>query len=163
MNRRFLTVLVSAAAGIAALAFAVAPARALPSPQTSTITVTAQVAKSCSMSNGTLDFAAYDPNAPAPRDVPTTFSVNCTKGTTGTISLDAGANGGRNMKGTGANTDLLKYELYSDAGHTSVWDATNTKTATGPGVTMTIFGRIQPGLFVSADSYSDSVTATITF
>jgi len=164
MNRRSLTVLVSAAAGIAALAFAVAPARALPSPQTSTITVTASVAKSCTMTNTSLNFGAYDPAAAGPDDQFATFTLNCTKGTPGTVSLDNGVNGARNMKGSGTNTDLLKYEIYSDSARTTVWDATNTVTKTGPNQTLTVYGRIATGLYVTPDTnYSDTVTASVTF
>jgi len=134
MNRRSLTVLVSAAAGIAALAFAVAPARALPSPQTSTITVTASVAKSCTMTNTSLNFGAYDPASGTADDQTATFTLNCTKGTTGTVSLNNGVNGARNMKGS------------------------------GPNQTLTVYGRIATGLYVTPDTnYSDTVTASVTF
>jgi spore coat protein U-like protein len=162
MNRRTLTALVSAAAGVAALAFAIAPARALTSPQTSAITVTATVAKSCKLGNGSLSFGSYDPNAATPNDAFATFTLDCTKGTVGTVSLGTGASG-RNMKGTGTNTDPLKYELYSDSTRNTVWDTANTVQATGPAQTLTVYGRIAAGLFVTPDTYSDSVQATVTF
>jgi spore coat protein U-like protein len=164
MNHRTLTALLASAAALAALVVVIAPARALTSPQTSSIAVTASVAKSCKLGGTTLPFGAYDPNAAVANDALATFTLDCTKTTVGTVSLNAGANGGRNMKGAiGTNTDLLKYELYSDSGRTSIWDATNTVQKTGPAQTLTVYGRIAPGLFVTPDSYSDTVTASVNF
>jgi len=164
MNRRTLTAVLASASALAALVVVIAPARALTSPQTSTIAVTATVAKSCKLGGTTLAFGAYDPNAAATNDAVATFSLDCTKTTTGTVSLNAGSVGGRNMKGAiGTNVDQLKYELYKDSTRTTVWDATNTVAATGPAQTLTVYGRIATGLFVTPDSYSDTVTASVNF
>lgn len=174
MNRRNLTVVLSTAAALAAFVLAAIPARAATS--TGTVTVKATVAKSCSITNGTLDFAAYDPNAAANLDQSAAITVSCTKGTAWTVGLSQGANGPatRNMKDT-AGTDLLRYELYADGARTQVWTNGTTPSATvvsGTGIggngaaaaqTVTIFGRIFANQFVTASSYQDTVTATVNY
>jgi spore coat protein U-like protein len=92
--------------------------------------------------------------------------VACTKGSTGLVSLDNGLNfsgGARRMK---TGTNFLSYEMYNDAGRTTVWNASNTvsytaasKASTG----LTLYGRVAGGQDVAVGSYSDTVIATITF
>jgi spore coat protein U-like protein len=172
MNRRNLAVLVSTAAALAAFVLAAVPARAA-TTSTGIVTVKATVAKTCVLSSPTLDFAAYDPTLGSNLDQSTSLTVNCTKGTAWVVGLNQGANGPatRNMKDT-AGTDLLNYELYTDAAHTNVWTNGTTASATvasniGNGVaagqTVTIFGRIFKNQYVTASTYQDAVTATVNF
>ena len=136
---------------------------------TSSFTVSASVTANCTIAAGALAFGPYDPvvtNASADLDVASTITVACTKGSTGVVSLDNGLNfsgGARRMK-TGAN--FLAYEMYNDAGRTTVWNASNTvsytaasKASTG----LTLYGRVAAGQDVPVGSYSDTVVATITF
>jgi len=174
MNRRNLTVVLSTAAALPAFVLAAIPARAATSA--GTVTVKATVAKSCSITNGTLDFAAYDPNAAGNLDQATTITVSCTKGTAWVVGLNQGANGPatRNMKDT-AGTDLLHYELYADSGRTQAFTNGTTASATvasGTGIggngaaaaqVVNIYGRIFPNQFVTASSYQDTVTATVNY
>jgi spore coat protein U-like protein len=133
---------------------------------TSNITVTASVGKLCSLGSPTLNFGAYDPTAAA-LDVSTVLNVNCTKTTPFTIALGNGLNfagGNRYMKDS-VSTDTLHYELYSDSGHTTVWNAVSTVAGTGgTNTSETVYGRIFAGQFVTpATTYSDTVVASITF
>jgi spore coat protein U-like protein len=165
MNRRIVTVLASIAA-VAALAILAAPAKALPSPQTSNLSVTATVAKSCSIATaGNVAFGTYDALG-ASLTGNGSFTVNCSKGTTWDVKLDNGTNAVgavRNMKDP-VSLDKLAYELYKDAGHTIVWNATTFNSGTGPGpTTLTVFGTLANGQFVTPGSYSDTVVASILF
>ena len=57
-------------------------------------------------------------------------------------------------------TNAIIY-LYNTNGQFS---ATNTVAATGPNQTLTVYGRIATGLYVTPDTnYSDTVTASVTF
>jgi len=171
MNRRNLTVVLSTAAALAAFVLAAVPARAATS--TGTVTVKATVAKTCILSNATLDFAAYDPTAATDLTQSTTITVNCTKSTPWVIGLSQGANGPatRNMKDA-VSGDLLHYELYTDAARTNVWSnnavagatvASGTGSGAAAGQSVTIFGSLFKNQYVTPASYSDSVTATVNF
>jgi spore coat protein U-like protein len=118
------------------------------------------------MTNTTLAFGAYDPNSVGALDQSATFTLSCTKGTTATIGLNAGVNGTRNMKGAALPNDLLSYQLFQDTNRTTAWDTTTTlavAASTGVANTLTVYGRIPVAQFVTADSYSDTVTATVNF
>ncbi len=162
--KRTAKILTATAAALAVLLVADTGARAAVS--TSTITVTASVAKQCSLGSPTLAFGAYDPSA-ANLDVSTAMSVTCTRTTPFTVDLGNGSNflaGNRFMRDA-VSTDTLRYELYTDAARTTVWNAVNTVAGTGGTTTsLTVHGRVFTGQFVTpAVSYTDSVIATINF
>ncbi|BDG07546.1 Csu type fimbrial protein [Anaeromyxobacter paludicola] len=138
---------------------------------TANVAVNATVITSCSITGGSVAFGNYDPLAAGNVDKQGTISVNCNKGTAFSVTLDQGANGSgavRNMKGaTTGNTDLLPYELYTDNARGTVWNATNKMTGTAANkntaVPFTVYGRIAAGQDVQADTYGDTVVATVTF
>jgi spore coat protein U-like protein len=133
--------------------------------------ITATVSAKCTIGAFSIAFGVYDPFAAAPLDQPGTVTINCTKGTSGTVSFDLGANASgaiRRMKDTGAGTNFLTYEVYSDAAHTIVWNAVNT-VVLGPSVskntalTATAYGRVPNGQDAAVMSYQDTLVATVTF
>jgi spore coat protein U-like protein len=133
--------------------------------------ITASVAAKCTIGAFSIAFGAYDPFAAAPLDQNGTVSINCTKATSGTVSFDLGANAAgvvRQMKDTGAGTNFLAYEVYTDAGHTTVWNAVNT-VVLGPSVskntalTATAYGRVAAGQDAAVMNYQDTLVATVTF
>jgi spore coat protein U-like protein len=132
--------------------------------------ITATVAAKCTIGAFSIAFGAYDPFLGAPLDQPGTVTINCTKGTSGTISFDNGVNfsgGARRMKDTLA-ANFLTYEVYTDAAHTIVWNAVNT-VVLGPSVskntalTATAYGRVPNGQDAAIASYQDTLVATVTF
>jgi spore coat protein U-like protein len=137
--------------------------------------IRAAVAPKCTIGAFAIDFGAYDPFLATPLDQSGTVSINCTKGSSGVVSFDLGVNASgaaRRMKDTGAGTNFLTYELYSDGSYTTVWNTTNTVTL-GPAaskntaMTATAYGRITAGQDVSAGTpalnYQDTLVATVTF
>lgn len=137
--------------------------------------VTATVTSACTVSGTTLNFgASIDPLATAtPLDATSTLSVQCTNTTPYTVALNAGANAGgasnfgsRTMK-SGANT--LGYQLYLDAGRSSVWgdgtasSSTSAGTGTGSAQTLTLYGRLPSLANVVPGSYTDTVTVTVSY
>jgi spore coat protein U-like protein len=70
---------------------------------------------------------------------------------------------------TDGSSNYLTYELYSDAGRTTVWTdsggglyapgAAASKTARN----FTVYGRVASNQDVAAGSYSDTVVATVNF
>jgi spore coat protein U-like protein len=133
--------------------------------------ITASVAAKCTIGAFSIAFGSYDPFAAAPLDQSGTVTINCTKGTSGTVSFDLGINASgavRRMKDTGAGTNFLSYEVYTDAAHSIVWNAVNT-VVLGPSVskntalTATAYGRVAAGQDAAVMSYQDTLVATVNF
>ncbi|MDQ6802609.1 MAG: spore coat U domain-containing protein [Acidobacteriota bacterium] len=152
-----------------------APSFAGTAATVNTNNITASVAPKCTIGAFSIAFGAYDPFAAAPLDQTGTVSINCTKGTSGVISMNLGANASgviRRMQDVGAAGNFLTYEIYSDAGRTTVWNAANTVTL-GPSaskntaLTATAYGRITAGQDAQAGAaglnYQDTIVATVTF
>jgi spore coat protein U-like protein len=136
-------------------------------------------------SSVSLNFGNYDDSSAANTDVSTTFSVSCCRnppGSTATLTVAMGPStnsGGintRQMK-NGANADLMSYQLYFNSfGGTvwgdgviggSTWMQAITLTSNCPAtvpimVGSAIFGRIFAQQAVSAGSYADTLTISIT-
>jgi len=98
------------------------------------------------------------------------FSVRCTSGTNGTISLNGGTGSGsvttRTME-SGANS--VNYSLYTSASYATIWgdgsSGTSTVTHNGNGSTtnLTIYGRVPSQSTPVAATYSDTITITVTY
>ncbi len=145
----------------------------------------AHAALSCSISGVSLNFGVYDDSSPTNTDVSTTFSVNCCRNPPGNdatliVAMGPSTNSGsintRQMKNT-ANADLMSYQLYFNSFGGTVWgdgviggstwtQAISTNSNCPSTVSFTvgsaIFGRIFPQQPVSAGSYTDTLTITIT-
>jgi spore coat protein U-like protein len=143
---------------------------------TDTFQVLASVAENCVIQTpNDLNFGAYDPggaNLLADLDGSADIQVRCTRGTDPVeILLDLGANtagGLRNMVGASL-AETLQYELYLDAGRTTVWGDTAgngfdySNPPTSGFTSVTVFGQVPAGQDVSVDNYEDTVTATVNF
>ena len=153
---------------IAATAVAIASMPASASTATTTFNVTATVQATCLISASNLGFGTYSGSAIA---TTTTLSVTCTNSTTYNVGLNAGTATGatvttRAMTGPGAAT--LSYALYQDSGHSTNWGntvGTDTKSGTGNGSaqTLTVYGNLTGAQYPAPGSYSDTITATITY
>ncbi len=144
---------------------------------TSTLSVNANLAANCQIdTTPSFAFGVYDPLAVGDVDLSLSLITRCTKTSAYTISMNTGGGGGfspRKMDSAGANTDQLNYNLYTPAGFSVIWGdgtgGTSTVSSTGAGmlagvaVTRTINGRLFAGQNVSADSYADTVTLTISY
>jgi spore coat protein U-like protein len=176
-------------AAAAALAGSIAPA--LAQTATSTLSVTASVAQRCAISTTPVAFGSYDPvsthsAAGANLNGTGTVSVTCTKNSTGvTIWLGLGANASgstRRMADPVPIADFLTYELYHASATTpaaactfpgtQVWGTAGAAIFTPTDVagwgansakTFNVCGTVTKGQDVGADSYSDSVLATVNF
>jgi spore coat protein U-like protein len=98
------------------------------------------------------------------------FTIRCTSGTIGTISL----NGGIGSSGTvatrtmesGANS--VSYSLYTSNAYSTIWvdgtsgTSTYPHSGTGSTTTLTIYGRV-PSQSPLPGTYSDTITITVTY
>jgi len=154
--------------GIALAALSVSSLPVLTATANTTFNVTATVQATCLISASNLGFGTYTGTL---IDLTTTVSVTCTNSTAYNVGLNAGTAAGatvttRAMSGPGGAT--LDYALYQDAGHTTNWGntvGTDTKSGTGSGSaqSFTVYGRLTAGQYPSPGSYSDTITATITY
>lgn len=154
-------------AAVLALALISAPQSASAATGTASIAVSTTVANTCTFTNGTLTFGAYTgvvDNATG------TFTVNCTNNADYSIALNKGA-------GTGATittrqmmngTYSLGYTINTTAGGGTIWgDGTTGSTVSGVGTgsaqTISVFGVIPAGETAISGSYTDTITATVTY
>ena len=168
MNLRSSSVRLLLGRSIAVIGMAAASVPAVASTATTTFNVTATVQATCLISANNLGFGTYSGSVIA---TTTTLSVTCTNGTTYNVGLNAGTAAGatvttRAMTGPGAAT--LSYALYQDSGHSTNWGntvGTDTKSGTGNGSaqSMTVYGNLTANQYPTPGSYSDTITATITY
>lgn len=164
--------IVKLAAVVAAFAL-LAPHAASAGSSTGTLSVSATVVAKCTVANQTLGFGNWDAitYGSANLDATATISFTCTKGSSGVnVTADNGANSANASGTTRAMSDgagnYLSYELYTDSGHSTIWNTTNKFTpsfASGTSATATVYGRVPSGQSASVGAYSDSVTMTINF
>lgn len=139
------------------------------------VTVTATVSANCTITAGTLSFGVYDAldNAAA-HDAAGSISVTCTNGSAAQITMNDGSNPDTGSTAAvplrrlnDGGTNFLSYSLFQDTGRTVVWGADAATdmdiTGTGAAQSLTIYGRIAGDQMVPAGSYSDTVTALVTF
>jgi spore coat protein U-like protein len=147
---------------------------------TGSFTVMATVQTVCQMSASAINFGTYIPGNGTTLTANSSISIQCTSGTVApTLALNAGSSGGtmaqRLMLGPGGAT--LQYNLYTSSNYGTVFgdgtggsstEAVTTGTAsfTTP-VQVTVYGRFLDSaanrLSAKAGSYTDTVTATLTY
>jgi spore coat protein U-like protein len=136
---------------------------------TTNFTVSATVVAACVASATNMNFGNYTASSGSPDNTTSTVTVTCTNNDGYTIALNGGDSGhvaARTML-NGANT--LGYGVYTTSGYTTIWgDGTNgtvTVNGTGNGVAQnyTAYGQVPAAEYAAAGSYSDTLTATVTF
>ena len=134
------------------------------------LTVKALVQKNCTISATNLVFPAQGVlTVPVPGS--SQISVQCTNNNAYSLALNGGTVGGnvlaRKMKHSTA-ADTVGYQLYQGSNYAIVWgDATGGSPMAGLGTgaaqSYTVYGLVPPQATPRPGSYSDTVTATITF
>jgi spore coat protein U-like protein len=132
-------------------------------------TVGATVIAACTITAGDLSFSNIDVRT-APVLQTNTIDVVCTKDSAYVIGLGAGVSGDVAARTMKDGSKVLNYFLYSDSGRTINWTDDLTGSAggvggTGSGVsqTITVYGRVPVQTNAVVGTYSDTVTATISF
>jgi len=155
------------------LAMAAVTAGAAKSPATTTLNVSANVASNCLVTAQPLDFADYDGSAPVEGSAD--LSVRCSNGTLYTISLGKGDNGSIAKRQLKSGSNLLEYNLYTEAARSTIWGETlGVDTVGGKGKGMstnqankhTVYGTIFNTVAnqdVPTGLYTDSVAVTVAY
>ena len=130
----------------------------------------------CDVTATGVSYGAYDVFSPTPLDSTGSVTVSCDEVPPPHVVIAIGPSAGpggfspRQMRHASL-PDRLGYNLFTDASRSAVWgDGTGgTQTVVRrvqrnkPPVVTTIYGRVPPGQNVSTGSYSDTLTATITW
>jgi len=134
-----------------------------------TTSATATVSSNCTVSSTAVSFGAQGV-LNANIDAQGTLSVQCTSQLPYAVSLNGGNSGAtdptqRKMTRT---TTSITYGLYRDAARSLPWGSTagvNTASGTGSGTTqtLTVYGRVPPQTTPKANTYTDSIIATVTY
>ncbi len=132
-----------------------------------------QVFAACNVSSTPVSFGSYNVFSSIPLDTTGTITLNCneTPPPTVTISIGQSTNSGsfvpRAMK-LSTGSELLLYNLYTDAGRTTVWGDGSGETSTvaqkvfkkTPLIT-TVYGRVPPLQNIVTGTYNETLTVSI--
>ncbi len=169
------TLLAAAVAAVAGLSL-----NASASTATGSFTVTLVVNKTCTVtttaaSNITLGPVAAGGTTTIANGTFAAFCSNPTPFTVGLAPSNANTAGAGVLHGAiGGNTRHIAYQLYQNAGGTTIWgntatvgNAGNGESGTGAGVAtaqnFTVYANATGSTNVEPDTYSDTVTITVNF
>lgn len=161
------------AAVLAALA-AVSP-MPLDAALSSTFLVNATIQPGCLVvggvtNYGALNFGSFSALASTTANTAlsgTTVTLQCTPGVTLTMAINGGQNnnGSRNLK-RGTGTNLLAYQLFSDAGYSQalgINQTVNVAYSDPTAIKLPVYARAQLAGNLPAGSYTDVLQVTLTF
>lgn len=120
--------------------------------------------EACSVSTAGVAFGTYDPFSTVPLDSVGSIAVECEAPYSVLLSGGGGQVDQRQLQGM---TQTLSYNLFIDAGRSSVWGdgsaGTSTVSAAAGQRTHSVYGRVPARQNVGAGSYSDSLIITVNF
>lgn len=132
----------------------------------------------CTVSATGVAFGNYNPTNSSTTDATGNVHVFCTVliisvAAQTNISLSTGGSGSYAPRKMSSGAELLSYNLYKEATHTTVWgDGTggtgiwtdNTLILVlGTSIDHTIYGSIPAGQYVAAGNYTDTITVTVEY
>jgi spore coat protein U-like protein len=125
-------------------------------------------AQACSVNATGFQFGTIDPLVATDHDSTSTVTVTCPSLTSYSVALSTGSGTfSQRQMTSGANT--LNYNLYADAGRTSIWgdgsgsSLTVSGSADNTGTDHTVYGRSPHQPAAVPGTYSDSIVVTVTF
>ena len=144
------------------------------STETGSMIVSTRVDMACVMTVGALTFLSYQTTSTDDNTAQGTITSTCTSGGAAKITIGLGdglhsdsldASPMRQMK---SGSDVLRYDLYSDSGRSTLWGNTADTglaiTGTGSSKITPVYGTIPSGQDVPADStFTDTVSVTLTY
>jgi len=155
---------------LAAAALAAGASTALAATATGTFNSQIAITSQCLVvATNTLDFGSAGVIS-ANIDTSANFDIQCTNGTTYTLSLDAGSGTGTTTTRTMENgAEDVAYIMTKDAAYAQNWGNAGAEimgglTGTGASQTYTVYGRVAPQTTPTAGlTYTDLVTVTVTY
>ena len=144
-------------------------------------------AATCSVSASSINFGSYDPTSSAAVTANGSISFTCTNtgnGDTVTVMLSTGSSGSYANRTLVLGGQSLDYNIYADSGYTAILGngtggsyylyacygrgsgspcSTSGGYPSGTTFTGAMYGQLPGGQDVSAGTYSDTLTVTLTF
>lgn len=108
-----------------------------------------------------VDFGSYNPFSSQDNDSAEDMQISCVGLRLLTVEISAGNSGQINQRKMFSNNEALNYNLYSNAGRTTIWNRLSTIVILNR--TLTIYGRIPAGQDVKSGAYTDNLTVTLYF
>jgi spore coat protein U-like protein len=136
---------------------------------TTNFTVSATVVAACLASASNISFGNYTASSSTADNANGTVTVTCTNNDAYTIALNGGGSGHVAARTMANGSNTLGYGVYTTSGYATIWgDGTNgTQTVGGTGngaaQNYTAYGQIPVSEYSAAGSYTDTLTATVTF
>ena len=142
--------------------------------KTDTMQVSATVAKNCVINAPDLNLGTFEGDNDLTAS--STISVRCTSGTTFFVDLSTGSSGSYANRTLVNGADTLSYNLYTNNTYTTVFGdgtgSTGRGSGTGAGMgvpnaqSVLVYGQLLASANtgpVGAGTYTDTITATITY
>ena len=155
---------------LSTLALGLLSGQAQAATASTTFSVTATVAATCTISATNLAFGTY---TGAVANSNSTITVTCTNTTPYNVGLNAGTAPSATVSTramTGPSSATLSYGLFQDATYATNWGDTigtggDTESGTGNGSAqaLTVYGQIPAGQYPAPGTYTDTITATVTY
>ena len=127
----------------------------------------ASPAAACTITATGVAFGAYDPKSATARTGFGNVTLTCHPNSRPVIALGSGLGGNPLQRRMSNGITSLAYDLFTDAGLSSVWGdgSGGTFTVSTPkrGGTFTVYGAIPAGQNVTAGTYTDVLVVTVVF
>jgi spore coat protein U-like protein len=126
------------------------------------------VTNACTISATDMVFPPVTGSITADIDGASTVTVNCNDGATYSVALDNGANdGGSGQRRLTDGSQTVDYGLFSNAARDQAWGTGGGLEVGGTGndsdQDIPVYGRVPAGQSVGQGTYTDTVTATVSF
>lgn len=141
--------------------------------KSSTFDVTLTIVADCTISASGMNFGTTQGVLASAVTASSNLSVTCTNSTPYNIGLNAGTGTGstvatRYMDGASAAGNKVAFNIYQNAGNSTVWgntQGTDTLGGTGTGTaqTISVYGQIPVQTTPKPDNYKSTITATVYF
>ena len=156
------------AAVLGFLALGLSSTSAFAATATANFNVTATVSATCIVSATALSFGSY---TGAVANAQSSVNVTCTNTSPYDVGLNAGLTTGATVTtrqmGIVQPAGGLNYGLFSDSGHATNWGNTAGSWVHGVGSgaqqTLTVYGQVPAGQYVTPGSYTDTIIATVNY
>lgn len=155
---------------IAAAALCIGTSSAIAATATGSFNSQIIITDECKVQSSTdMDFGS-DGVLDAAIDSTSDFEVQCTTGTTYTLSLDGGngASGTTTTRTMESGGSAVNYTLWKNAARTQNWgdaggEIMSGLTGNGANQSYTVYGRVPAQTTPAAATYTDTVTVTVTY
>ena len=133
------------------------------------------VAEPINVSATALAFGNYSPGPASPTLSNSSVKVFCSNANdqlpSFTVALSAGGAGGFNPRKMNSGSSRLSYNMYIDSTYTTIWGDGTSGTSTQSysqsqklgQISFTDYGQVPAAQFVTAGSYADTITVTVTY